>query len=110
MAYLIPSIVHRLEQNLIALDACKMLDLDIHPDLALEALTKDSENQSEDDGRESMETFEPINFQPGMCNNYVSNFLLLIWFHVCDVLKMFREHHFVSCSRWLMRTRNVSNS
>lgn len=70
MAYLIPSIVHRLEQNLIALDACKMLELDIHPDLALEALTKDSENQSEDNGRESMEKFEPINFQPGMGNNY----------------------------------------
>lgn len=80
MAYLIPSIVHRLEQNLIALDACKMLELDIHPDLALEALTKDSENQSEDNGRESMETFEPINFQPGMGNNYVRTFLFLLIF------------------------------
>ncbi|KAI3400556.1 hypothetical protein diail_2757 [Diaporthe ilicicola] len=70
MAYLLPSIIHRIEQNLIALDACKMLELKIQPDLALEALTKDSENQAEDDGRESMETFEPINFQPGMGNNY----------------------------------------
>lgn len=70
MAYLIPSIVHRVEQNLIALDACKLLKLDIHPDLALEALTKDSENQGEDDGTEYMETSEPVNFQPGMGNNY----------------------------------------
>ncbi|KAK2613566.1 hypothetical protein N8I77_000473 [Diaporthe amygdali] len=70
MAYLIPSVIHRIEQNLIALDACKMLQLDIHPDLALEALTKDSENQSKDDGKDSMEAFEPVNFQPGMGNNY----------------------------------------
>lgn len=70
MAYLLPSTIHRIEQNLIALDACKMLELNIHPDLALEALTKDSEDQSEDDGRESLETFEPINFQPGMGTNY----------------------------------------
>lgn len=91
MAYLIPSIIHRLEQNLIALDACKMLQLDIHPDLALEALTKDSENQSEDDGRESMETFEPINFQPGMGNNYVSTFPILLTFPICHTLGYFNE-------------------
>lgn len=89
MAYLIPSIIHRLEQNLIALDACKMLQLDIHPDLALEALTKDSENQSEDDGRESMETFEPVNFQPGMGNNYVSTFPTLLRFPICHTLECF---------------------
>ena len=70
MAYLLPSIIHRIEQNLIALDACKLLGLDILPDLALEALTKDSENQGEDEGRESTDIFEPINFQPGMGNNY----------------------------------------
>lgn len=70
MAYLLPSIVHRIEQNLIALDACELLRLGIHPDLALEALTKDSENQGEDEGRESLEAFEPVNFQPGMGDNY----------------------------------------
>lgn len=70
MAYLIPSIIHRIEQNLIALDACQLLQLDIHPDLALEALTKDSENQGEDDGMESLEAFAPVNFQPGMGDNY----------------------------------------
>lgn len=70
MAYLLPSIIHRIEQNLIALDACKLLNLDIQPDLALEALTQDSENQTENDGDDSLEVFEPVNFQPGMGNNY----------------------------------------
>lgn len=70
MAYLLPSVVHRVEQNLIALDACQLLELNIHPDLALEALTQDSENQAEDDGAESLENFEPVNFQLGMGNNY----------------------------------------
>lgn len=70
MAYLFPSIIHRIEQSLIALEACTMLQLDIHPDLALEALTKDSDNQGEDEGRESLEVFEPINFQAGMGANY----------------------------------------
>lgn len=70
MAYLLPSIIHRFEQNLIALDACRMLNLDIHPDLALEAFTQDSENQADNEGGNSLDAFEPINFQPGMGNNY----------------------------------------
>lgn len=94
MAHLIPSVIHRIEQNLIALDACKMLELNIQPDLALEALTKDSENQSEDDGRESMETFEPINFQPGMGNNYVSSNLLLSRSPVRHALELSRNNRF----------------
>lgn len=69
MAYLLPSIVHRIEQNLIALDACRMLDLNIHPDLALEAFTQDSDNQADDEDN-SLEVFEPVNFQPGTGNNY----------------------------------------
>lgn len=71
MAYLFPSIIHRVEQILIAVEACEMLRLgDILPDLALEALTKDSDNQGEDEGRYSLEVFEPVNFQPGMGANY----------------------------------------
>lgn len=70
MAYLLPSIIHRIEQNLIALDACKSLNLDIRPDLALEALTQDSDSQAEDERADSLEVFEPINFQRGMGNNY----------------------------------------
>ncbi|ROW16837.1 hypothetical protein VPNG_01696 [Cytospora leucostoma] len=70
MAYLVPSIIHRIEQNLIALDACSLLKLDINPDLALEALTKDSENQGEDDDRETTNLSQPVNFQPGMGDNY----------------------------------------
>jgi endoribonuclease Dicer len=63
MAYLFPAIIHRVESYLIALDACKLVNLTIRPDLALEALTKDSDN-SEDHGDEQ------INFQRGMGKNY----------------------------------------
>lgn len=48
---------------MIALEACKILDLGINPALALEALTKDSEN-SEEHGEEK------INFKSGMGPNY----------------------------------------
>lgn len=63
MAYNLPAIIHRIESNLIALDACKLLGLTIQPDLALEALTKDSDNTGDHDQ-------EQINFQGGMGNNY----------------------------------------
>ncbi|SPQ23615.1 4c178de2-59db-4c17-b734-ab0b07163eac [Thermothielavioides terrestris] len=63
MAYNFPAIIHRIDSNLVALDACKMLGLDIRPDLALEAFTKDSDNTEEHDA-------EQVNFQGGMGNNY----------------------------------------
>ena len=63
MAYNFPAIVHRVDSNLVALDACRMLGLDIRPDLALEAFTKDSDNTGDHD-------VEQINFQRGMGNNY----------------------------------------
>jgi endoribonuclease Dicer len=48
---------------LIALDACKLLGLDVGPKLALEALTKDSDN-SDEHGEEK------INLRSGMGPNY----------------------------------------
>ncbi|KAH8808722.1 hypothetical protein F5884DRAFT_793130 [Xylogone sp. PMI_703] len=63
MAYLFPAIIHRVESYLIALDACALLHLEIRPDLALEAVTKDSDNT--DSHGETQ-----INFQRGMGNNY----------------------------------------
>ncbi|KAG9194527.1 endoribonuclease Dicer [Alternaria panax] len=63
MCYVLPAIIHRFESYLIALDACKVLDLSISPALALEALTKDSDN-SEEYGEEK------INFKSGMGPNY----------------------------------------
>ncbi|KAI1505214.1 RNase3 domain-containing protein [Biscogniauxia marginata] len=63
MAYTLPAIVYRLESNLIVLDACKSLGLDIRPDLALEAMTKDSDNTEE-------HSEEQIDLQRGMGNNY----------------------------------------
>src|SRR5947209_7396805 len=63
MCYVLPAIIHRFESYLIALEACKILDLEICPALALEALTKDSEN-SDEHGEEQ------INFKSGMGPNY----------------------------------------
>lgn len=64
MAYNFPAIIHRIEQNLIALDAFKLMGLgDVRSDLALEAFTKDSDSSEEHD-------VEKINFQAGMGNNY----------------------------------------
>ncbi|KAF5005885.1 hypothetical protein FDECE_7698 [Fusarium decemcellulare] len=63
MTMAFPAIIHRIEAALITLDACAMLDLRISPVLALEALTKDSDNTGEHDE-------EQINFQPGMGDNY----------------------------------------
>jgi endoribonuclease Dicer len=63
MVYLFPAIIHRVESYLIALEACAVLHLDIRPDLALEAVTKDSDN-TENHGEEQ------TNFQRGMGNNY----------------------------------------
>ncbi|RAR10442.1 endoribonuclease dcr-1 [Stemphylium lycopersici] len=63
MCYVLPAIIHRFEGYLIALDACKVLDLKVSPALALEALTKNSEN-SEEYGEEK------TNFKSGMGPNY----------------------------------------
>ena len=63
MAYLIPSAISRIESYLIALEACDMLDLCIKPDLALEAITKDSDNTEE-------HRQDQIHFQRGMGKNY----------------------------------------
>lgn len=63
MTYLLPAIMFKVESSLIALDACRMLGLTVQPDLALEAVTKDSDNTEEHD-------VEQVNFQGGMGNNY----------------------------------------
>ncbi|EUC50760.1 hypothetical protein COCMIDRAFT_80904 [Bipolaris oryzae ATCC 44560] len=63
MCYVLPAIIHRFESYLIALEACNVLDLKVNPALALEALTKDSENSEEHDE-------EKINFKSGMGPNY----------------------------------------
>ncbi|KAI9797134.1 MAG: Dicer-like protein 1 [Piccolia ochrophora] len=63
MAYLLPAIMFRFDSYLVALEACESLHLDVRMDLALEALTKDSDNTEEH--RE-----EQISFQRGMGSNY----------------------------------------
>ncbi|KAI1081615.1 hypothetical protein F5B20DRAFT_588229 [Whalleya microplaca] len=63
MIYNLPAIIYRLESNLIVSDICKSLGLDIHPDLALEAMTKDSDNTEEHSEMQ-------VNVQRGMGKNY----------------------------------------
>lgn len=63
MCYVLPAIIHRFESYLIALEACEVVDLKVSPALALEALTKDSDNSDEHDE-------EKINFKSGMGPNY----------------------------------------
>ncbi|KAL2200494.1 hypothetical protein P885DRAFT_27615 [Corynascus similis CBS 632.67] len=64
MVYAFPAIMHRIDSNLVALEACAMLNLDIRPDLALEAFTKNSGNANEQDVADKM------NYQGGMGNSY----------------------------------------
>ncbi|KAI0899860.1 hypothetical protein F4806DRAFT_454189 [Annulohypoxylon nitens] len=63
MAYNLPAIIYRLETSLIVLESCQSLSLDIRPDLALEAMTKDSDNTEE-------HSEEQVNMQRGMGKNY----------------------------------------
>ena len=63
MSLIFPAIVFRLESYVVALEACEALQLDVKPDLALEALTKDSDNTEEHSN-------EQIHFQRGMGKNY----------------------------------------
>lgn len=63
MCYVLPAIIHRFESYLISLEACQVLGLKLSPALALEALTKDSDN-ADDDGE------GVINFKSGMGPNY----------------------------------------
>lgn len=64
MCYIFPATIHRIDSYLIALEACARLGLDIDISLALEAVTKDSDNT------EDHQTHERINFQRGMGKNY----------------------------------------
>lgn len=61
-----PAIIHRLEDYLIALEACNLIGVKVSAGLALEACTKDSDNSDEHEGRVE----DHINFRPGMGANY----------------------------------------
>ncbi|KAL7929378.1 hypothetical protein V8C35DRAFT_198857 [Trichoderma chlorosporum] len=63
MALVLPVVMYRVDSVLIALEACSLVGLTIRPDLALEAVTKDSFN-TEEHGENQ------IDFQPGMGKNY----------------------------------------
>ena len=63
MAYLFSVIMYRLDSYLIAIEGFSVVGLDVKPALALEALTKDSDNTEE-------HRAEQIQFQRGMGKNY----------------------------------------
>ena len=63
MGFLFPSIIWRMDSYLIAIEACNGLGLTVQPLLALEAMTKDSDNTEE-------HSVEQISFQRGMGRNY----------------------------------------
>ena len=63
MSRMFPGIINRLESYLIALEAFEELGLRAKPELALEALTKDSDNTDEHRARQ-------IHVQRGMGKNY----------------------------------------
>ncbi len=64
MFLVFPPIIHRIEDYLISLEATRVVGIDIGPALALEAMTKDSDNS------EDLATDDRINFRSGMGNNY----------------------------------------
>lgn len=63
MAYMFPGIITRLESYLITLEAFALFGLEVRPELALEAFTKDSDNTDE-------HRAEQIHVQRGMGKNY----------------------------------------
>jgi len=63
MCLLFPAVLHRIESYLIAIEHCEEVDLNISVPLALEAITKDSDNSDDVNA-------EKINFQHGMGANY----------------------------------------
>ncbi len=63
MAYLFPAILTRLESYLISAEVCDLLGLEIDLGLALEALTKDSDNTDE-------HKIKQIHVRRGMGKNY----------------------------------------
>ena len=63
MAYTFPAIITRLEAYMVTLEACDILGIKVTPALALEAMTKDSDNTEE-------HRVEQVHFERGMGNNY----------------------------------------
>lgn len=63
MALIMPSVIHRIESYLIALEFCNEVNLIVTPALALEAITKDSDSSAET-------ATDRITVQTGMGQNY----------------------------------------
>ena len=59
-----PAVIHRFESYLIAMETCEMVGVTCNPDVALAAVTKDSDNSGEHENETK------VNFQTGMGENY----------------------------------------
>jgi endoribonuclease Dicer len=81
-----PAIISRFECYLVAMEACASLDLEIELALALEALTKDSDNTDEHRN-------EQIHFQRGMGKNYERlEFLGDCFLKMATSISLFAKH------------------
>lgn len=63
MAHFFSAIIWRYDSILVALEAFRLLDLEVKPELALEAVTKDSDNTEK-------HRAEQLHLQRGMGKNY----------------------------------------
>lgn len=104
MAYNLPAIIHRLDSTLIAVEMCKRLDLGIRPELALEAMTKDSDNSDD-------HAADKIDFQSGMGNNYERlEFLGDSFLKMSTTIALFcREHENNECYLHVDRMVMITN-
>lgn len=103
MGYLFPAIIHRMESYLIALDFCFAVGVSVSPALALESLTKDSDNTDEAQA-------EQVNFQRGMGNNYERlEFIGDCFLKLATTIAVFvkfdtHDEYFMHCDRMTMLT------
>ncbi|KAL7269242.1 Dicer-like protein 1 [Rhizina undulata] len=86
-AMIFPAISTRIDSYLHAWDVCKLLNIEISLDLALEAITKDSDNTHE-------HGTEQVNVKKGMGNNYERlEFLGDCFLKLATTLSLFTQHH-----------------
>lgn len=97
--------IHRIESYLIALEFSHEVGVTVEPALALEALTKDSDNSDE-------QQVEQINFQRGMGSNYERlEFIGDCFLKMATTIAVFvryaaHDEYFMHCDRMSMLTNS----
>ena len=110
MCLVLPAIIHRIQDYLIALETCDLVGVDLSPVLALEALTKDSDNTGNHEE-------DQINFRSGMGNNYErleflgDCFLKMATTIAVFVVKPNNDEFFYHCERMgMLCNKNLFNT